>query len=734
MILWTPNPKPMAISKVTKRDEKGNIVKPSKVSLLNSTYTSDDYIEPEAAPLSQGAFSAEVAQNSDRAAGGTFEGEVVGIDSSSGESLVRSPGGSIKRVSTPDKVAPGTTVRTTSAPRKSNAAYEQIRAVGVSVHQSGSLSSGKTDKGGSRVSFSISTSIPEAGLLSDPCTPPDVREAIISTAAMNGVYLNSEGKSTSFWAASASWAAYGKGGSQQTLPANLSTNKDTGVPTLSQQYSSGLPKLFKCVDGTCVESDEGFYPTRELCEENCGIKTWNCQGGSCVAVSGPSGQYKTLEECQAAGCNSNYECVAGDCVPSKTGRFGTLEACLASGCYQGYSCVSGECVPTQGGLYRSLACCQSQCSPLGLSAIFVPKVAISDTLTRSLEWEQPALSLRNSIGAFAEYTVDPLVPNTIRLHRDPFTVSRGITWIIGRKDHVTFNLTPRKFIRIPDSEPDLTPASDLSGFVPEELGEIHIVASTSVLSVSQTDLDFSRYNKNDGSHRKELKLNPQHVLPSSGSSTRVFDIERIIRERGLDYFDKWFSYQKYVESLQAHMHGPMDPQKYAFCAPSNRYSIQFEGGAEGTPEAVVTPVALEVSGVVLVDSRTVRVDYEPQTRSLPVSSLANQLPPNPGDPVSALRPHLTNRMVYGYFGDHPLFLGDDWVAYNLFDYTEPPEANWDSSWLDLEVSLSFSTLPRLSGSYVNPWPSKKTSEPIWSHPEDFDYFLYEGGSVIPPEP
>lgn len=713
----------MPISKVTTKDSSGKIIKPTNVSLLESVYTSDDFIEPEAAPLSQGAFSAEVSQNANRASGGSFEGAVVGVDPSSGESLVRGPGRSVKRVSTPEKVAPGTTVRTTTPTRNPSAAYEQIRNVGVSVHQSGSLSSSSSNKGSSTVSFSIKTSIPEAGLLSDPCTPPDVREAIISTAAMNGVYLDSSGNSTSFFAASQSWADYGKNGSQQTLPANLSTNKSTGAPTLSQQYSSGLPKLFKCVDGVCVESDEGFYPTIELCRANCGIKTYSCVNGTCVEVSGPSGQYKTLTECQQAGCNSNYECVSGECVPSKTGRFGSLEACLNSGCFQGYSCISGECVPTQGGLFRSLSCCQSQCSPLGLSAVFVPKVYYDDNFIPT-KWDQPDLLLRNSVGNFAEYTVDPLVPNKFRLHSNYASGNQGIHWVIGKKENPTFNISAKKFIRISDGDPDLTPSSDLSGYLGETPGRIHILANNRVVSYFQEDGDFSTYNPNNPNiYNKELLLNPGYLLPTYEYTTSIWDYGRIIKTHGLEYLDSWMFYQKYVEALQRHYHGPMDEQRISYATPSRIFSQGFEGQENYFFEAYVGNPELVVSSVTLVDPRTVRIDYEPQTRSLQwntiLAGLLNSLP-DPEDPVDARWPYFTKRMYDFNFADHPIFLGDDWIGFNIFDDTKAPSENWKESWVDLEVSLTFTPLPRLNGSYMNPWATKKSSVPIWTHPDSFD--------------
>lgn len=375
-------------------------------------------IPHEPGTLSQQGLGERASTNESRGSRGGATGEVVGEDLASGESLVRTPGNRLVRVSTGQQAVPGQQVSVRSNDKTDE--YARIRREGSVVSTTLTSSSGwaRADnatngfRGTSSTGFSVTREVKDAGLLGDACTPPDVRLRILGDAINNGVYLNERGDIVGGAARGllrgwgdqlAGFDALGKAykeakqakKQEQSLPSYLSLDELGGQPRLDQQFQPGVPLFWKCLNGTCVQAEDGVFPTKDLCQAECSLSSYSCVNGTCVEIPGLTGQFKTQAECLTSGCSTRYTCVSGECVPSKGGEFPTLASCQASGCYWGFNCVGGNCEPAVGGTFKTLACCQQTCEPLGpglayYSSISTSAVEVSETTVDGVTGSAPA--------------------------------------------------------------------------------------------------------------------------------------------------------------------------------------------------------------------------------------------------------------------------------------------------------------------------------------------------------
>lgn len=366
-----------------------------KITMRTFEPAEETPIPHEPGSMSQASVAQRAESNQSRATNNAGTGEVLGEDYGSGEAIVRSPGNRLVRVSTGETAVPGQQVSVrSSSPNEDD--YQRIRNTGSVISKQLTSSTGwKRAENGSNgfrptssASFTIRREVADAGLLSDDCTPPDVRLRILEDAINNGLYLDAQGNIIGGAADGIvpGWgdqiagydalydaykAAKESKKQEQSLPTFLSLDELGGEPTLAQQFQPGVPLFWSCVNGTCVQSADGFYPTKELCEAQCRLSSFSCINGSCVEVDGLTGQFKTRDECLSSGCATKFDCIGGECVPTPNGQFPTLDSCQSSGCFWGFNCIGGECVPAQGGAFKTLACCQQNCQPLGPATAYI---------------------------------------------------------------------------------------------------------------------------------------------------------------------------------------------------------------------------------------------------------------------------------------------------------------------------------------------------------------------------
>lgn len=88
-----------------------------------------------------------------------------------------------------------------------------------------------------------------------------------------------------------------------------------------------------CVGGECIEQDGGIYASQAECEASgCEepVLGWDCVEGFCREVDG--GTYATQLECESI-CVQRWDCISGVCTQvGSEGQFDTLAECQASGC------------------------------------------------------------------------------------------------------------------------------------------------------------------------------------------------------------------------------------------------------------------------------------------------------------------------------------------------------------------------------------------------------------------
>ena len=358
----------------------GSLDKPKRTVKASSRYQ----IPHEPGSMSRGVLDATADGSNSRAKQSPASGEVVGLDPSTGEALVRQAGNRVVRVQA-EGASAGNTVSIDNPESPRTLSLFGVKKAG-SVSNPSSVSSkgwqpvpGRS--GVSRLSGTSSREVEGLDKLSDPCTPPEEKLQLVLaeqargvgitdrgvvgfTSSANGLVLNNQAaRETQRYIDQLYEEIKNQGKQQQTLPQNLSLDSTGGTQAISQQFSATQASLWKCVNNVCVQAEDGIFATKEQCEGNCGPKTYSCVNGTCVLASGSTGQFKSLGECINAGCNTRYTCIDGNPVPKKDGEFATLEAAIAGGCYWGYDCNSttGQCEPAIGGNFKSLQCCQQSC-------------------------------------------------------------------------------------------------------------------------------------------------------------------------------------------------------------------------------------------------------------------------------------------------------------------------------------------------------------------------------------
>jgi hypothetical protein len=350
----------------------------------------------EPGSLSQQKLTEEASKNNSRATREANTGVVVGTDYSSGDSLVSVPGSKVVRVQA-NQATQGSQVTIDTRQQEE---YERIRKFGTTVNSKSSFSGWKSDDqrtGVSTGTLTTTKSIADIGLLRDDCTPPDVKARIIESALVNGVYLDAQGNylgDTVGYGGSLTLApsplrpneeiyirsqllsslaitelynqSKQEAKQQQSLPSYLSLTDLGGQSTVG--FTSDIPTLWKCEFGVCIQAEDGLYPSRELCETNCGQTSWSCVNGTCVEIPGLTAPFRTQDECISQGCNTRFSCVSGEPVPDPNGPYATRDAAIADGCYWGYGKdTSGACIPQISGPFKSLACCQqNQINPVNV--------------------------------------------------------------------------------------------------------------------------------------------------------------------------------------------------------------------------------------------------------------------------------------------------------------------------------------------------------------------------------
>lgn len=332
-----------------------------KATLGKTTRKVEDVIPHKPGSISEGLSSHVAEQNNERAKAELTGGEVIGLDSSTGEALIRQAGNRVVRANVPGatngnpvNIRNGSGV-TTKSSRVTNAGWQPVEG----------------RPGASRLTATTSRQIEGFDLLTDPCTPPDVKLQIVQREQAQGVNI-ANGQVVGFGGVRGSSAAQTEAYIRQlqdeikasrNTPNQLPTSiSGQGGTTAGQSFSTTLASLWGCVGNVCVQSPNGIFATKEQCEQNCGPRTYSCIAGQCIEVRGSTGQFKTLGDCINSNCGTRYTCIDGSPVPKKDGEFATIEAAISGGCYWGYDCVSGECLPAIGGQFKNLSCCQQGCT------------------------------------------------------------------------------------------------------------------------------------------------------------------------------------------------------------------------------------------------------------------------------------------------------------------------------------------------------------------------------------
>lgn len=447
-------------------------------------------IPHEPGSLSRGALEAYAGSNNERAQTSPNTGEVVGLDPSTGEALVRQPGERVVRVQA-DNASTGNTVSldNTGGPKALN--QFGVKKAGSVTNKSSVTSRGWQPvpgrPGASRLTVTSSRQIEGLDKVTDPCVPPEEKLQIVLAEKARGVGITDKGvvgiigggpsgtialnnqasRDTEAYIQQLYQEIKDKDRQKQTLPQNLSLDQTGGTSPISQQFSASQASLWKCVNNECVQAPDGIFANREQCEANCGIKTYSCVNGTCVLVPGSTGKFKSLGECINAGCNTRYTCIDGSPVPKKDGEFATLEAAIQGGCYWGYGCntTTGECEPAIGGSFKSLQCCQQSCTAGG----FDPDdpFANGDILDLS-EYDQPVTYLMTFVETWSdcqffdlgkypvsEYVEGPLLNITKTVN----TTGSRVT-----KKYVLNRVNGTRMISFLDNDSDNTCNGSITGF------------------------------------------------------------------------------------------------------------------------------------------------------------------------------------------------------------------------------------------------------------------------------
>lgn len=328
----------------------------------------------EAGALSKGLNRSRSGANNSRAKESPTIGEVVGRDAASGDALVRQPGNRVVRV----EVADASVGNTVSVSR--DEAIDSIRKRGAVSSVTQVSNSGWKPVSGrpsvERLSATFSQEVENLELLGDPCTPPDVKIALVEAAIDIGMAVNAQGQAIGYTRDIRTGLSLDNeasretgrllqqlyeqekaaGKQQQTLNQVISLDSLGGTGTAGLETPS-IPALWRCVNGTCIQDTQGFFASREECEQTCGGVSYNCVNGQCVEVRGPSGQFANLQACIEAPCNTRWACVNGEPVPSRDGPFISREDAVANGCFWGYDFNGVSCQPSIGGQFPSLQCC-----------------------------------------------------------------------------------------------------------------------------------------------------------------------------------------------------------------------------------------------------------------------------------------------------------------------------------------------------------------------------------------
>lgn len=334
-----------------------------KTTISKSTQKVEDFVPHKPGSISEGLTSQTADANNERAKAELTGGEVIGLDSATGEALIRQAGNRVVRASVPGasngnpvKISGGSGVKTKSSV-VSSTGWQPVEG----------------RPGASRLTVVTVRDVEGLASLSDPCTPPDVKLQIVQREQAAGINI-ANGQVVGFGGVTGSTASQTDAYIRQlqdeikaarNTPDQLPTSiSGQGGTTAGQSFSTTLASLWGCVDNVCVQSPSGIFATKAQCEQNCGPRTYSCIAGQCIEVRGSTGQFQTLGDCINSNCGTRYTCIDGTPVPKRDGEFATIEAAISGGCYWGYDCVSGDCLPAIGGQFKSLSCCQQGCTDI----------------------------------------------------------------------------------------------------------------------------------------------------------------------------------------------------------------------------------------------------------------------------------------------------------------------------------------------------------------------------------
>ena len=161
-----------------------------------------------------------------------------------------------------------------------------------------------------------------------------------------------------------------------TLVESNICNDFTNVFTVN--IGGQIEPTWDCNDNfACIEQSDGSgnYQSLEECEANCSLvePTWDCNDNfACIEQSDGSGNYQSLEECEANcssveptwDCNDNFACIEQS---DGSGNFQSLEECEANcslveptwDCNDNFACIEQS---DGSGNFQSLEECEANCS------------------------------------------------------------------------------------------------------------------------------------------------------------------------------------------------------------------------------------------------------------------------------------------------------------------------------------------------------------------------------------
>ena len=170
-----------------------------------------------------------------------------------------------------------------------------------------------------------------------------------------------------------------------TLVESNICNDFTNVFTVN--IGGQIEPTWDCNDNfACVEQSDGSgnFQSLEECEANCSLvePTWDCNDNfACVELSDGSGNFQSLQECEANcssveptwDCNDNFACIEQS---DGSGNFQSLEECEANCSIiieDSWNCVNDACVdPMDGtGIYDSLEECEANCSATSINETLI---------------------------------------------------------------------------------------------------------------------------------------------------------------------------------------------------------------------------------------------------------------------------------------------------------------------------------------------------------------------------